>query len=218
MLVSTDIPFRFAAPQWRSVAIILCLSATLVVSRVADSRKPDVLAVPLSTINGEIGDWTASEAQTLPALIVSRLRPTSYLSRLYRKRARELGLFIAYYAQQRAGESMHSPNVCLPGNGWSIVGRSSISIELSGRSFPVNQYHVQSGSDHMLVLYWYQSGNRITANEYLGKLLLVRDAIQGGHTSGSVVRIMLPDDDAALVEGPAFASELIPQLERCFRY
>jgi len=44
-----------------------------------------------------------------------------------------------------------------------------------------------------LVLYWYQSRDRVIASEYIGKVLLVRDALFSGRTSGSIVRIVVPD-------------------------
>ncbi len=67
------------------------------------------------------------------------------------------------------------------------------------------------------MFYWYQSGSRIVASEYLGKLLLARDAVLTGRTAGSIVRISVPDVPGADAEGSAFAAELIPEVERCFR-
>jgi hypothetical protein len=68
----------------------------------------------------------------------------------------------------------------------------------------------------MLMFYWYQSKTRIVASEYMGKILLARDTLLSGHTAGSIVRIMLPDTPAANAEGVAFATRLIPEVERCF--
>jgi hypothetical protein len=39
----------------------------------------------------------------------------------------------------------------------------------------------------MLMFYWYQSRNRIVANEYLGKILLAKDTLLTGRTAGSIV-------------------------------
>ena len=68
----------------------------------------------------------------------------------------------------------------------------------------------------MLMFYWYQSKTRIVSSEYLGKILLAQDTILNGHTAGSIVRIMLPDTPSASADGIAFASRLIPEVERCF--
>src|SRR5271157_563391 len=220
MLVSTDIgsspPIVASGSRYPSLAITGCLAATLLVSSLADRRRPDSLAKPIESIDVAIGGWTLAEQQVLPASILDKLRASSYISRIYQRRDRQLGLFIAYYPQQRAGESMHSPRVCLPGSGWDIVGRSTAAVRFGGKDLELNQYQVQNSGKHMLVFYWYQSRNRIIANEYLGKVFLVKDAIFTGYTPGSIVRILLPDDEAAVQEGLAFARDLIPQVQRCF--
>jgi EpsI family protein len=206
-------------PSWvpgRFLLVSSCLGATLLASTLIDRRKPDALAQPLEIIDSEITDWKISETQSLPQSLLEVLQPSNYVSRTYAKQDRRLGLFIAYYAQQRAGESMHSPKVCLPGSGWAIVQQGTTFIPVGGTNLKINQYHIQRSGARMLVLYWYQSRNRVIASEYLGKVFLFKDAILGGYTSGSIVRIILPDDSLAAADGVSFARALIPQIQRCF--
>ena len=66
------------------------------------------------------------------------------------------------------------------------------------------------------MFYWYQSKNRIVANEYIGKVMLARDTLLTGHTAGSIVRITLPDVPGANEEGVAIASKVIGEMQRCF--
>ena len=111
---------------------------------------------------------------------------------------------------------MHSPKHCLPGAGWEIWQHDSAMVPINGKRYEVNQYSIQNAGSRMLMLYWYQSRDRITASEYLGKVLLARDTIMTGHTAGSLVRIMLADVPGAGKEGVAFAAKLIPEVQRCF--
>jgi len=67
-----------------------------------------------------------------------------------------------------------------------------------------------------IVLYWYQSHQTIIASEYLGKIVLIRDALFNGRTAGAFVRIVLADEPGATHEGVTFASALVPQVQRCF--
>jgi EpsI family protein len=127
-----------------------------------------------------------------------------------------LELLIAYYAQQRAGESMHSPKHCLPGAGWEISDFGSIDIPVNGRKFRVNRDSISREGVRMVVLYWYQSKGRIIASEYLGKILLARDALLQNSTSAAIVRLALPDTPGASEQASAFASILIPEVWRCF--
>jgi EpsI family protein len=146
------------------------------------------------------------------------LKPTSYLSRKYGKGASQLDLFIAFYAQQRSGESMHSPKHCLPGAGWEIWRHDSELVRVNGKQVEINKYSIQNSGTRMLMFYWYQSKSRIFASEYLGKILLARDTVMTGHTAGSIVRILLPDAAGAEEGGAAFASNLIPEIQRCLGY
>jgi len=195
-----------------SVSLLLVtFAASLWTSR----DTPECLVRPLDTIEPGIAGWVYSADRPLTARVLERLQPTSVLSREYRKERLALGLFVAYYAQQRAGESMHSPKHCLPGSGWEIWRHETASVLFQGRSIEINKYSVQNSGQRRLIYYWYQSRQRILADEYLGKVLLARDAFWGGHTAGSIVRIDVPDTPPAALEGLRFASALMPQLQHC---
>jgi EpsI family protein len=197
-------------------ATLVLLLGTTLLSGLTARRIPEPLAVPLDQISPQIDGWTAIGDQSLPAPTLHALAPTAYLVRTYRKANSQLDLFIAYYAQQRAGESMHSPKHCLPGAGWEIWKLDSAFVPVHGRQVTINKYSIENSGARMLMFYWYQSKTRIVASEYIGKILLARDTVFSGHTAGSIVRIMLPDTPDASAEGVAFATRLIPEVERCF--
>jgi len=199
----------------RFLFVSSCLAATLLASNLAELRRPDSLVKPLESIGLQISGWSLAGQQAVPPRVLDKLAPSSYTARTYTRNDRQLGLFIAYYDQQRAGETMHSPKVCLPGGGWEIAQQGFTTISVDGQPVKLNQYHIQNAGRRMLVLYWYQSRGRIIASEYLGKLFLIRDAILMGSTSGSIVRITLPDDLMSAEEAADFAKELIPQVQRC---
>jgi EpsI family protein len=196
---------------------VLLLSATLGGYALSERRHPDFLAQPLDTIDRKIGGWTMTGDEPLTSGVLDRLQLTSYISRSYEKAGAKLELFIAFYAQQRAGESMHSPKHCLPGSGWEIWKHDSAMVTVKDQQqVKINQYSIQNSSQRMLVFYWYQSKRRIIASEYMGKILLAKDALLDGRTAGSIVRITLPDTPSAPAEATRFASILIPEVARCF--
>ncbi|HLH43007.1 MAG TPA: EpsI family protein [Bryobacteraceae bacterium] len=200
---------RFAA-----AAAILC--ATLAASAFTERRRPEQLAQPLKSVPLSIADWKFAGDAPLPPSTLKRLVPSDYISRIYSQAGKPLGLFIAYYAEQRAGESMHSPKHCLPGSGWEIWKYDSVSIPFHGSAVRVNKYYIHQGNDRQVVLYWYQSRSRIIASEYLGKFLLMKDAALNGRTDGALVRIVVPDDPDIANQAVKFAAELIPYVERCY--
>jgi len=160
--------------------------------------------------------FTGSANPALSDAVLGRLLADSYLSRTYRSDSMDADLFIAFYARQRSGESMHSPKHCLPGAGWEIWDYGSTDIPVDGQPVKVNKYSVQRAGDRRLVLYWYQSRTRIVASEYLGKLLLARDALLQNSTAGSIVRITVLDRPGALEQARKFATQVAPAVRLCF--
>jgi EpsI family protein len=197
-------------------ATFLLLAGTLAASRLITQRKPEMLAEPLSTIARNIAGFSGSDNPALDEPTMHALNPTSYLSRTYSNGSLNADLFIAFYAQQRAGESMHSPKHCLPGAGWEIWNYDTVEVPTAGKVYTVNKYSISRESERRLVLYWYQSRERIIASEYLGKLLLARDTLLQNATAASIVRLILPDQPGASEIARTFAGELIPQLQLCF--
>lgn len=197
------------------LATVFLLAATLIAAGWADHRRPDSLARPLSEIPYTLGNWhTVAEQQLTPA-VQEKLRASSYLSRTYSNGDTHVDLFIAYYAMQRAGESMHSPKHCLPGAGWDISNHEEIPLAFGASTVTINKYGIQKGTEHALTLYWYQSKDRIIANEYKAKVLFAYDSIAKGQSAGSIVRIISPTDSSAIRHASDLARLVIPEMQRC---
>lgn len=201
--------------SWQFAVTVALLGGTLAASRLSDQRKPESLTAPLSSIPRQIDGWVGVDSAPLDARTLEVLRPTSYLERAYRRGDEMASLFISYYAEQRAGESMHSPKNCLPGSGWEIWDYGSSRVPVDGRNVDINRYSIQNNGTRLVVLYWYQSRHRIVASEYLGKVLLVKDALLMGSTAGSIVRITVPDRPESVDTGLRFAAAIIPEVQRC---
>jgi EpsI family protein len=201
-----------------AAALVGILGATLAASALSERPHPQTLAEPLATVPASLAGWHATRDEPLLPSTLTHLVLTDYISRIYEKGGDELGLFIAYYAEQRSGESMHSPKHCLPSSGWEIWQYGSVDVPLNGGTVAVNKYSIHKGAVREVVLYWYQSGPRVIASEYYGKLLLMRDAMLDGRTDGVIVRIILPDAPGAVQQGVNFASQLIPEVQRCYGF
>jgi EpsI family protein len=179
------------------------------------------LHMPLSTFPMELATWRGVD---LPIDPESRevLGQGEFLLRRYTPEdpdAPPADLFIAYFASQRTGETMHSPKNCLPGSGWSPAQNRIVTLQIPGVApFPVNEYVVVKGAQRQLVLYWYLSHGRGIASEYSAKIHLVLDAIKMNRSDGSLIRISTPmltgeTLDAAMQRLSPFAEETIPKLD-----
>lgn len=177
---------------------------------------------PLSEFPTDVSHWKMSSNQPLSDEILAVLKPDDYLQRAYRAPSgSEVGFFVAYYVSQHAGESMHSPKNCLPGSGWEPVQRSMLAMdhEVNGKPIDVNYFVIQNGASRAAVLYWYQEGGRVIANEYWGKAFLVWDAVRTGRHDGAIVRLTAPvtkdqDPEQAAETALAFAKQIRPILPK----
>ena len=195
---------------------LLVLGCTLLAAKMSDKRLPEELAAPLESVPMEIAGWQSEPDLKLDEDTENVLLASSYLKRRYfREPSDWMDVFVAYYAMQKAGETMHSPKNCLPGGGWEIWNYEDATFNTSdGREVTINKYYIQKGKSRLVVLYWYQNRERVVASEYYAKICLIWDALVKRRTSGSIVRLMVPDDPESAEEGIEFAAELIPLLDK----
>lgn len=205
-----------AIPALPLVGTIVLIGATLMAANLAAERKPEPLARPLDTIHSNLAGFTSVDNPPLDEHSLHALQATSYLVRTYLSPRSAADLFIAFYAEQRAGESMHSPKNCLPGAGWEIWKYGRAGIPMGNRTIDVNQYSISHEGERRVVFYWYQSKNRIVASEYMGKFLLARDTLLARGTSGAIVRVIVADSAAAITDGRTLVAALIPEVQHCF--
>jgi len=109
-----------------------------------------------------------------------------------------INLYVAFYASQRKGASVHSPRSCIPGGGWEVQSIEQQSLETPGlaEEFIVNRVLIQKGDSRQLVYYWFQQRGRIITNEYLAKWFIFWDALTKNRTDGALVRVTIPVTEA----------------------
>jgi len=123
------------------------------------------------------------------------LRADDYITRDYvRVPGEAVNLFVAYFKSQRTGQTPHSPKNCLPGSGWIWTTSDTIRVSIAGRAAPVeiNRYVVSKGEDRAVVLYWYQSHDRVVASEYQAAAFVAWDALKYNRTDTALVRVVAP--------------------------
>lgn len=140
----------------------------------------------------EMGEWSGRRG-TLKEIYLEALDLTDYVVADYvRDSGMGVNFYTAYYASQRAGESAHSPQACLPAGGWKIhkVGRRRIdAVPADGAALDVNRVQMQMGESRVLVYYWFQQRGRTITSEYLVKWYLLVDGLMRHRTDGALVRL-----------------------------
>jgi exosortase D (VPLPA-CTERM-specific) len=200
-------------------ALLLASAAIFLQAHTRSETFPPRLA--LNQFPQQLAAWTSTDIP-IDQETLDVLGHGEFLHRIYQKNSNEpdIDLFLAYFPSQRAGETPHSPQHCLPGSGWTPVENQRLTLVLPGHDpFPANRYIITKGNSREMVLYWFWAHNRGVASEYWAKYFLVKDSIQMNRSDGALVRIvtpMLPDETpaAALHRLLPFAAEVVPQLNR----
>lgn len=181
---------------------------------------------PLSLMPETIGARTAEDIP-LDSETLAVLGDGRFLNRVYtnvgpagRPVESPVSLFIAYFPTQRSGQSIHSPQNCLPGSGWSFLSSRVIDLPTaSGKPYPVGEYLIGNAGQKQVVLYWYLAHGRSVANDYLAKGYMMLDAVRSNRTDGALVRIVTPVGAAEPLESAQqramqFANQVTPLLPR----
>jgi EpsI family protein len=201
----------------RTVIVVAVLLGASLLGSTAATTEAVVEREPLGTLPLDLDRWRGHDARPLADDVVALLGVDDYVHRTYVSASGvPVNLYAGYYHSQRQGDTIHSPQNCLPGAGWRPVSSTRATIPGGGRQVEVNEYVIQKGLDQQVVLYWYQGRGRVVANEYRNKALLMWDAATKHRTNGGLVRIIVPiapHIDAAQ-EARAFAAALLPHLER----
>lgn len=207
-----------STPRFIVAALLIAGAGVLLQSRARSEIFPSRL--PLRQFPQQLNGWTGTDVPIDPD-VLNILGPGDFLLRIYQntQKAQYVDLFIAYFRSQRAGDTIHSPQHCLPGSGWAPIENKRIILNLPGHDpFPANRYLIAKGDARQLVLYWFWAHDRGVASEYWAKFYLVTDSIKMNRSDGSLVRITTPmypgeTADAAQQRILPFAGDISPLLD-----
>ena len=130
-----------------TVALLLVASATLVWLRGDTDHVPP--STPLAQLPTQLAGWTGQDIP-IPQETLDILGKGSFLNRVYErdsgKGVAPVGLFIGYFPTQRSGQSIHSPQNCLPGGGWSFESSGTTEVIPGDKQYQVGEYLISNGA------------------------------------------------------------------------
>lgn len=185
--------FLKSAPA-KFVTVLLLLQTVSLYSSVRPESVPS--SAPLSALPRSLGSWTFFREDPVDQETQDILKADDTLFRFYKSPSRAgipVSIFVAAYRSQRTGKSPHSPKNCLPGSGWTQLSSNLYPIQFdNGKSIAVNRYVVAHGEDRDLVMYWYQSRDRVVADEFKAKFWVMADSVRFNRTDTALVRVVVP--------------------------
>jgi EpsI family protein len=175
---------------------------------------PDLARFPAN-----VGPWKYLRDDPIAPEVEPQLHADRLLNRTYIRQPnlRDASLFVAWFRSVNAGGQPHSPQVCLPGNGWLPQATDLMTVPTAIGPIRVNRYIVTNQGARAVVLYWYQSPRRVVAGEWEAKFWVIPDALRDRRTDTSLVRIVVwanGGDSEATSAAAEFARYLYPVLRQ----
>ena len=107
----------------RAAIVVTLLVGTGMYTARAGSAEATVERTPLASLPLQLGPWQGRDATPFDDDIVAKLGVDDYVNRQYISASgAPIGVYIGYYVSQRQGDTIHSPQNCLPDAGWRLDG------------------------------------------------------------------------------------------------
>jgi EpsI family protein len=152
---------------------------------VVEPKQPSSLAsIPL-----QFGDWKGQDVPVSQAT-TSVLQASEVLLRDFvNAKGEYVGLFIAYFRDQKYGSQIHSPRHCVPGGGWVVESLARVPFDLGVRQVTVNRMTITHKADVNQMFYWFHTRSGDLASEYALKFDLVRNSLLFSPTDAVIIRL-----------------------------
>ena len=148
---------------------------------------------------GDLGLASAALAGLAPPYVDEVLEPEFFdalrarevLYRTYQPETdKPVWVFVGYFDRQREGSQVHSPRHCYPGSGWNIEQETRWPVPWG--TGELRALVVHNGLERRIVCYWYQTSDRVLADEVALKLALAGRAVRRRPQDVAFVSISTP--------------------------
>ena len=200
---------------------VLLLGGTLVLSQGIEFREKMPIAKSFDSFPMQVGEWIG-QREGMEQKFIDALNLSDYIIVNFRNQSgKSVSFYVAYYESQRKGESIHSPETCLPGGGWVFNHSGVATLPLKNHNpveMAVNRVFMQKGGYRQLSYFWFPQRGRILTRLYQLKLYNFWDALTRQRTDGALVRLVTPvgemesavDADRRLL---GFVQDVVPVLD-----
>lgn len=210
-----------------AVAVLMVLAAiaasALVPTQSLAVTKEQVLLKDI--IPEKFGGWTLDPNVVSPVVNpqVQAVIDSIYEQTLSRTYSDENGsrvmLSIAYGATQSDSLKAHTPDVCYPAQGFTVLSKENGGISTGYGYLPVSRLVTSLGNRHEPLTYWIIVGDRVGATNFERKLIQLEYGFSGVIPDGLLVRVSSIDTDVtrAFQVQENFVNSLLAALDHAGR-
>jgi EpsI family protein len=212
------LPQLFRSMPVRIATLFVIFQGALLYSSLRPEAVPP--SRPLAEFPLALGPWQFAQEGVVDQETRDVLKADDLLDRVYvNSSGQAASLFVAAFRSTRNGKTPHSPKNCLPGSGWTPLVSDYLPVSVgAAEPITVNRYVVTNGDSRALVLYWYQSRNRVVANEFKAKFWMMADAIRLNRSDTALVRVVVNMTDSnpapATASAVKFVQSMFPALRQ----
>lgn len=173
------------------IVLILCLGITGVLVYVRPiSSTATVKTVSLETELLQLSDKYKISTSGLSSRIIAALELDDYVFQTYTRNGVAVSLYIGFYFSGKKIGAAHDPQVCYPGQGWSLSNDSTGSYLLkNGEIVNYSSVFAELEDKKELVFYWFQIDDKTTSNTFSQKLLLLQKKFSHEDENNAFIRI-----------------------------
>jgi exosortase D (VPLPA-CTERM-specific) len=189
--VKADINHSYTNKKGLIVLVLCFISAMLISTPIFEKANPVIAKKSLSEFPEKLGNWIASESR-LPVSIEEVAGANDYYHGFFTKAGAEpVNLYISYYYDQKQDRAPHSPNICLPADGWEIKSDTPYTIKIdSNKSITVSRLVITKGEKMAIAYYWIKQGEYVFYQKIMARLDLLRFALTEGRTDAALIRML----------------------------
>jgi len=186
------------APRFIGLAAIGAVAAAITLSLYVTEPEP-VRRAEFRNFPERIGSWPGVRG-TLDPAVEQVIRGDDYLNTTYfsPEGAVPVQIFSVFYNDQTRGSAIHSPEICLPANGWEVAEFGTVELDMAdtgyGR-FSAIRAVVSKGTETQLVYYWFEQRGQRMVNDFAVKIGVLADGLRRGRDDGALVRFVTPISD-----------------------
>lgn len=182
--------------NWQTSPAVKVMLGSLIIAVIASSPFAErgdstVASKPFTRFPEMLGKWRANENR-LPASVVESAAASDYYNGTFTSpEGKVINLYVAYYADQKLGPAPHSPEVCIPGDGWKITSNKPFLLnDKKGGSIEVNRLIITKGDHTIVTYYWLKQGKKIFLQQYMARLDLILFAIKENRADAALIRMV----------------------------
>lgn len=184
------VKLAYAKPRY--LALIALLAAGLAYVYWPEQTRTSERRELLAGIPKTIGEWTVSEERTIPDDQLASLGAAEYVLRTYRRGGEEILLYAAFFTGKH-GSLTHNPEKCYPAVGFTVTRSAAVSFSgADGDVFRAVRIVPARDEERLVVLYWFQEGDRVIVNKWEHILKVLMKAILYNRTESLMVRLSIP--------------------------